>query len=242
MRKQMKKTAILLIAMIVSIGYVNAQFWKLGETGNGNVVLKQRKVNRFEEISAASGLNVYIRQGEKEAVTVETDNNLQDNIITVVEDNRLRLYVEDKVKDATKFNVYVTFKELKEIAVSSGADLQNKKQFNLPDLKMAVSSGASLYLDLSAKHLNCSVSSGASAKLKGDAILFKASASSGGHLNASKLKVQNCQAKASSGANMNLYVLNSLEGRASSGGSIDYSGNPKIKKIKTSSGGHISRD
>ncbi len=239
----MKRTAILIVVMVLSIGYADAQFWGVfKEKGNGDVTRTNRQIGDFSAISAANGLNVYIRQGEKSSVVVETDSNFQKKVVTEVEGSCLKLYVEDKVHNPTKFNVYVTFTELYSLKVSSGADMENKGIIHTEALDITVSSGAKADLELDIENLSCKTSSGASAKLKGKAMRFEAQASSGSNLKASKLEAEHCIAKASSGADIDVFVNKYLRASASSGGDIEYAGDPENVDKNTSSGGDISRD
>ncbi len=175
-------------------------------------------------------------------MVVETDSNFQKNVIAEVDGSRLKLYVEDEINNPTKLNVYVTFTELYALKVSSGADVETSGMLQTETLEVAVSSGAKAKLELDVNNLSCKTSSGASAKLKGKALRFKAEASSGSNLRASKLEAEHCIAKASSGADIDVFVNKTLEARASSGGDIEYSGNPENVDKKTSSGGDVSKE
>ena len=66
-------------------------------------------------------------------------------------------------------------------------------------------------------------------------------ASSGSNLKAGALSAESCEVDASSGANIYIDVEKALDGEASSGGQVYYSGNPKTVNISTSSGGNIKR-
>jgi len=238
--KQFKRAGLFLIAIVLgTTSCINAQF--SGEKGNGNLVKQDRKIGSFTAISAGTGLDVYVVQGEREAITVETDENLQDNIITEVRGNKLVVKVEDRIRRAKAKKVYITLVNINEIRISSGCDFETKSTIKSAKLDIEVSSGADAKMDVHAGELSCSVSSGADADLWGFADYFYAKASSGSDLNARELSAKVCKAKASSGGDVTVNATEEIDASASSGGDISYYGDPKQVDVNTSSGGNVNR-
>ena len=240
MKKFIQKTSFLIVALAFLLsGSVNAQFW--GEKGNGNVQKQDREIKSFSVISASSGLDVYVVQGDKESLTVEADENLMEHIITRVKGDELILKVDGNIRRATKMSVYVTLVNVHEINVSSGADLETRGLINASNLDISVSSGADAKMEINAKELSCSVSSGADARLQGKADYFAGKASSGSDLRAKELIAKTCKAKASSGGDVSVYASEAIEAHASSGGDVSYYGNPEKVNVSDSSGGDVNR-
>ncbi|PXX99187.1 DUF2807 domain-containing protein [Marinifilum breve] len=240
MKKLLKKLSLTLVALtMVLSSTVNAQFW--GTKGNGIVKKQDREIGSFSAISSGSGIDVYLKQGDKESVTVEADENLLELIVTRIKGDKLVIKTEDPIRRAKKLNVYVTFVNVNEISVSSGSDLESSHLLKFEDLDISVSSGADADLELKADNLTCSVSSGADANLSGTANSFYGKASSGSDLRAADLKAKVCKAKASSGGDVSVYASESIEASASSGGDVNYYGDPTKVNVSSSSGGDVSR-
>jgi len=238
--KQFKRISLFLIAIVIgTTSCINAQF--SSEKGNGNLVKQDREIGHFTAISAGTGLDVYVVQGDKEAVTVETDENLQDNIITEVRGNKLVVKIEDRIRRAKAKSVYITLIDVNEISISSGCDFETKSTLKVKELDIEVSSGAGAKLDIHADKLSCSSSSGSGTDLWGTANYFYAKASSGSHLDARELTAKICKAKASSGARVKVNASEEIDASASSGGSVSYYGNPTKVDVNTSSGGGVNR-
>lgn len=240
MKNLIQKTSFL----IVGIAFLfpscsNAQFW--GEKGNGNIQKQDREIGSFTEISASSGLDVYVTQGDKESVSVEADENLLKLIVTEVKGNELILKTKENIRSAKKLSVYVTLVNINEIDISSGCDFETRGVIQSEKLDIEVSSGADAKLELNVGDLSCSVSSGADAILNGKANTFHGKASSGSDLKASELIAKTCFAKASSGGDVSVYAEEEIEANASSGGDISYYGNPKKVNASSSSGGDVNR-
>ncbi len=240
MKKFIQKASLLIVALAFLLSSsVNAQFW--GEKGNGNVQKQDREIGSFSVISASSGLDVYVIQGDKESLTVETDENLMEYIITRVKGDELILKVDGNIRRSTKMSVYLTLVNVHEINVSSGADFKTRGLINASNLDIRVSSGADAKMEVNAKELSCSVSSGADARLQGKADYFAGKASSGSDLRAKELIAKTCKAKASSGGDVSVYASEAIEAHASSGGNVSYYGNPEKVNTSDSSGGDVNR-
>jgi hypothetical protein len=63
--------------------------------GNNKVLTKERDAGSFNALRVSSGIDVYLQQGNKESITVETDENLHEYILTEIDGGVLRVYTED---------------------------------------------------------------------------------------------------------------------------------------------------
>lgn len=209
--------------------------------GNGHVTKETRELSGFTGIKASAGVNVYLFQGDEEKVVVETDENLQDCLITKMDGNVLKCYVDCSIRKSTKLNVYVNYKSLNMIKASSGSDVYGETVIVTDVLDINVSSGADVKVEVEAGEVSCDVSSGADAVLKGSAGYFRGDASSGADIKAADLKVKECRANASSAGDIRISVAEKIDASASSGGDVVYYGNPSVEHISESSGGDVTR-
>ena len=210
-----------------------------------------RKVTSFSAIEVSTGIDLFLKQGDTEAVVVVADEEIIDEIITEVEDGVLKIHMKSghhffwdwsfskKWDNARK--VYVTFKNIEMLDASSGSDVESQNELVLKKLEVDASSGSDVDLSLNVEALKVHTSSGSDATLKGKADTFIVSASSGSDVDAGELKTRVCNADASSGSDINIYVTEKLDADASSGGDIRYSGDPKEKNTDESSGGDVYR-
>ena len=83
--------------------------------GNNNVVKKERDAGIFHRIKVSSGIDVYLKQGNNETITVEADENLHEYIITEVKGGVLNVYTEANIRDAERKRVYVTMKDINSV-------------------------------------------------------------------------------------------------------------------------------
>lgn len=186
----------------------------------------KRSVGSFHGIDASAGIQVLISQGNEEGVAVSvSDPEYADRIRTEVKSGVLHIYRDsdwrfwNQLKNF-KATVYVSFKNLDKIEVSSGASVKG---------------------DIKGDNLSTNQSSGGMVYLKGSVAKLKSDASSGGMLRAFDLATDFLSADVSSGGGIEVTVNKEVSADASSGGFVRYKGQALIRDISTSSGGSVKR-
>lgn len=208
--------------------------------GDRNVVSKERKIGEdFSRVKVSSGIDLYIKQGNKTELTVEADENLHDYIITEVRGDQLKIYVDGNIWRAKARKVYLTVISIEELKATSGSDVFSQGVIKAKDLDLSTSSGADMRIEIDAYNVTTHSSSGSDLRVSGKANTHETSASSGSSINAYGLESKEVTAKVSSGADIGVFASESINARASSGGDIRYKGNPEKVNKKTSSGGGV---
>lgn len=212
-------------------------------SGNKNVVTQDRKINDdFTSIKVSTGLDLYISQSNNVSLRVEADENLHDIIITEISNGVLKVYSEKNIWKAKARSVYVSVKDLEEISATSGSDVYTENTLRVGNLRVMTTSGADARMTVNAENITTSSTSGSDIKMMGTAVNHTAKATSGSSIKSYGLKSQNVIAKVTSGANIDVYATESIDAVATSGGDIDYKGNPRQVNKKSTSGGSISAE
>ena len=203
-----------------------------------------RQISGFHGVSVSSGIDLYLMQKDVEEVFVEAKSDELDKILTIVEEGILKIYIKEKSFFVLNWNtstrkVYVSFKTLSKLRASAGSDVFSQSVLKLDKLDLQASSGSDIKLELEANELNVETSSGSDISLKGKATVIQADASSGSDINAFELETKKCTASVSSGSDIEVNVTEELDANASSGGDIEFTGNPKSKNFHESSGGDV---
>jgi len=229
---------ILTISAIL-VSCVDAQ-WNKTVRGNGNVVKKDRPASYFDGVRVSSGIDVYLKQGDRESITVEADENLHEYILTEVKDGKLNVYADNvNFREAQRLRVYVTIKDVKSLKTSSAGDLIGETPVRGDNIKIGASSAGDIKIEVYAKVVEVNISSAGDIRLTGDADKLSADLSSAGDLNASEFKVKEADVSVSSAGDANVYVTEKLVARSSSAGNITYAGSPKAVDAHSSSAGGI---
>lgn len=244
----------IIVALLISLTLFSCNFdisFGPGIKGNGNVVEETRPLNGpFNAIKASEGLQVYLTQNDNENVLVEADENLQELIIVEIIDNTLKIHTKKNIGWAKAKKVHVNFKNVARIAATSGSNVYTTNTINTNNLNIESSSGSNISMEVKTNFLSCESSSGSNIKLNveasslscesssGSNILLSgkttkliAEASSGSGIRAGELIAESSQVDASSGSNITVNTSKELIAKATSGGGINYYGNPeKVEK------------
>ena len=237
--KNLKSLTIAILILVVS-SCTSAQSWKT-VYGNKKVVTKERKTDSFTGIKVSSGIDVYLKQGNNETVSVEADENLHEYILTEVRGGVLNVYSEYSIREAERKRVYVTMKEVNSVKTTSAGDVFGETPINSDRLELSASSAGDIKLEVHAKNTNIDISSSGDITISGETDMLRADLSSAGDLNAFDLKAREADVSASSAGDADVSVSERITARASSAGDINYKGDPKYVDAHSSSAGGIHK-
>jgi uncharacterized protein YxeA len=238
----MKSLKVLMIAFIC-LGITSCIDAQMHRTvrGDGDVVKKERTATSFNGIRVSTGIDVYLKQGDKESITVEADQNLHEYILTEVKDGVLNVYSEVNIREAKMKRVYVTMKEVKSLKTSSAGDIIGETPVKGTDIEISASSAGNIRLEVYARRIEINISSSGDVSLSGEAEKLNADLSSAGDLEAYNLKIKEADISASSAGDARINVSEKITARASSAGDITYQGDPRYVDANSSSAGGIHR-
>ena len=212
-----------------------------GVEGNRNIVTTERTPQAdFSGIKVSTGIDLFISQGNTNAITVEADENLHDLIITEVKEGVLKIYTDKNIWKSKARKVYVTIEKLSFLKATSGSDVKSETIIKTNEISISATSGAAIEINVEAESVATSTTSGSDIKITGTTINHASNATSGSSIDAYDLKSDNAIAKATSSASINIYASKKMEGKATSGADIYLKGNPATINKEVSSGGSIS--
>jgi len=232
-----------IVGFVAALLFASCSFGGKSVDGSGKVTTQTRTVSGdYTIVSAATGLEVYVVQGNTASIIVEADDNLQQYIKTEVEGNELRIYADVNIDNAGAKRITVTLPKIEGLEASSAAILKSKTVIKGNDIDLSANSGASVEVGVDAKTVNCEASSNGTLKVSGRTTNLDTASSSGGSINATALTAEDAETEASSGGSATVNVTGKLTADASSGGSITYTNNPKTIKSNATSGGSVNKE
>ena len=212
------------------------------EDGNGNLKNEERYVNQnFDKIIGSGGLEIYLTEGSENKIIVEADENLLEIIETSISNGILTIQTKKNIISSEAKRVLITFKNLSVVKANSGTTITGKSIIRNKILTLEGSSGATIDMEVFAKELFAKTSSGAIININGKATILYAQTSSGSELNAKDLNTINSNIKAHSGSKIIITTQNKLEATVTSGGNIQYYGNPNAVIKDGDSSGSIKK-
>lgn len=214
----------------------------ISNPNRGPVENESRKIGNFDEIEVSHGINLYLTSGKTNQLEVESNRSLLNRLITEVRGSKLKIYFDGPFILTKTANVYLTASTVRSISASGGSDVFGENTLRSEELELNASGGSDIQLDIEAENIEVNVSGGADVVLKGQATYMEAKTSGGSDLKAFDLIVKRAKLEASGGSDINAFVEDALEARASGGADIRYKGNPRTIDSRNSAGGDISRE
>ncbi|MFD1601774.1 head GIN domain-containing protein [Flavobacterium artemisiae] len=232
-----------IIATVTALLFASCNYNFNAIEGSGNVTTEKRIVEgNFTNVKVSNAIDLVIEQSDVKEITVEADDNLQNEIITKVEHGTLVIECKySSFKNVTMKKVTVKMPVIDKLEASSASTVEAKKVIQGENISLETSSAATMNVNIESDNISLESSSGSSISIEGKALKIKSSASSGATIDAEKLLANDVDAEASSGGSVNVNSIVSLKAEASSGGSINYTGSPKNLEKSAQSGGSVNK-
>lgn len=219
----------------------NSSNFITGIKGSGNITTETRAANEdFKKIEVSQGIKVIVEQSDSKSITVEADDNLQQHIITKIE-NGVLIIKSDESYNATETPlVKVKMPVTNGLSTSSGSELTSLGTLITENMDVESSSGSEIKITVEADEIKLESTSGSSIEVNGKALKVTTSSSSGSTIDAKNLMANEVVSQTSSGSNTSVYPIVKLEAKASSGSTISYHKIPKTISKEENSGGSVS--
>lgn len=239
------KNTLLLAALTLTGLFSVAQDGKVIEDKNA----QKRSVTGFHAIEISGGIDLYLSQGNEEAVAVSaSDLADRDKIRTEVSNGVLMIYMEKEgmhwgTWSNRKRVAYVSVKDLDGLKASGGSDVYIEDQLKAGKLDLRLSGGS----DLKGKgkvaigELSIVQSGGSDVYISGSASTLSVHASGGSDLHGFDLLTDNCHIEASGGSDVHITANKELTVNAGGGSDISYKGTAVIRDLHTGGSSNVSR-
>lgn len=238
----MKKSILFLAAFLLAITSANAQWGSKKITGNGNQVTKNRSVGSYDGISLVGSLNVQLVAGSEGTVKVEAESNLQEYIITEVNNGTLKITTEKGVNLRPKEKILITVpvETISELGLTGSGDIWTVDKLKSSALKVQLTGSGDINLDLEVQDLQGKITGSGDILLKGRSKNFDCNVTGSGDFDAYNLLAANVEARVSGSGDIMVNATNMLKATVSGSGDITYKGNPKKQDFKTNGSGSVS--
>jgi hypothetical protein len=238
----MKKIQVMLLAMLVG-----AVLFAQKTINDPNA--EPRNLSGFHAIKISNAFNVYISQGNEDAIAISASKaEYKARIITKVENGVLIIrFDEDKNfwkgwnGDKQKLTAYISIKKIDRLDVSGACDVFFEDGISSEDLSVRLSGASDLKGKIDAKKLRFDISGASDATISGNAADLSVEASGASDFKGYELVTNYCTAEASGASSVNITVNKELNAKASGASSVRFKGEGLIRDIKTSGSSNVTR-
>jgi hypothetical protein len=205
-----------------------------------------RQVKGFNAIKVSNAIDLYLSQGNEDAVAVSAEKaSWREHIKTSVDGGVLKIWYEntgDGFKMGNrKLKAYVSVKDLTRLQASGASDVIVAGKITGGDLQIDLNGASDFKGSLDFKSLSLKLNGASDANITGRVITLKVDANGASSLKAYELETDDCTAEASGASDIKITVNKELSARASGASGVYYKGNGVIRDIKTSGASSISK-
>lgn len=205
-----------------------------------------REAKNYHGISISNAFDVYLTQGNEEAVAVSASEIKYRDMITVeVKNGILSIGIKKEgwkwMKGNKQLKAYISFKNIDKLDVSGASDIYIQGIIKADDLKLDISGASNLRGKLETNKLLVDLSGASDMTVTGTASQLTVDASGASKFKGADLVTDFCNARATGASDIKITVNKELSANASGASDVRYKGNGVIRDIKTSGASSISK-
>ena len=231
---------MLAVAAPANLALAGPLSWVSGDRvqGSGKIVKQNREVGHFTAFATSVSGNVEIRQGNAEGVIVETDDNLQALVETVVENGTLRIRPAKKNMslETRTMKIVVMARTLERVSVAGSGEVAADK-LHVERMQFDIGGSGELNVrDLRAESLAVSLGGSGGLNVGGNVERLQISIGGSGEVQAAKLASRDAVVSIGGSGEATVSASKTLNLSVAGSGDIGYYGDPKVSQNIRGSG------
>jgi len=229
----------LILITLVSVVYVSCRnLYPM--VGNGNLVVSERVVSKFEKISSGGSNEISFHASQEYRVVVTTDSNLIQFVTTDVRNNVINISFKRGSYSSTRIRVDVYCPTLTGVSISGSGSFTGNDTIIASTFDSNVSGSGEIIGTLECTNFSANISGSGKITVIGSGKDSDINISGSGTFNGNNFAINNATVRVRGSGRANVFVTENLNMVISGSGEVYYRGNPKIES-KTSGSGQINK-
>ncbi|WP_043480002.1 head GIN domain-containing protein [Janthinobacterium sp. HH01] len=231
---------LLAVAAPASVAWAGPLSWFHGERvqGSGKIVKQNRELGHFTSLATSVSGNVEIRMGNTESISIETDDNLQALIETVVDNGTLRIRPtrKDVNLESRTMKIVVQARSIEKIAVTGSGSVDVDK-LRAESLTFDVGGSGSINArNLESESVAIALGGSGNLKTSGNTERLQISIGGSGRVQAGQLAARDATVSIGGSGQATVWAKQTLNLSVAGSGDIAYYGDPQLTKSVMGSG------
>jgi len=236
MRKRQASIAALLTTLIVTgllLGACSAKVVR----GSRKYVTEAREVRGFDRVTLTGSGDVTLIQGERESLTVETDDNVMPYITTQVSGGTLTLGTKSGLSlSPTRLRFTLTVVDLERITITGSGNV-TAERLDADRLELRVTGSGNVQINaLEAQKAEVQVTGSGNVNLAGTVNELEITVGGSGNYRGEDLRSEAATVKVTGSGNVTVWATESLDVHTTGSGSARYYGAPQVNFTGSGSG------
>lgn len=206
--------------------------------GSGMLKTQARDVGTFTGVTLALSAVVEVRQGDKDVVVIETDDNLLPLIETVVENGTLRIRLKNRTGSiaAKAIRIGVTARVIEALAVAGAGEIR-VDTLQTKSLAATISGSGDIRIgQLDAASFKANINGSGDLTVAGKSDTLQGAIAGSGTLQSGKLEARTAALKIAGSGYAKVWARETLAVSVAGSGDVDYYGSPALTRSVAGSG------
>jgi len=226
---------------VLSMINISEPFIGPGEPGSGNVITETRAINDFHAIEVSYPGQIIVKQGTKESLKIEAEDNLLPRLKTRVRNGVLEIYYERQdgkhVNPTKGVNITIVVKDLTDIDFTSAGELTIEK-LTTDKLDVSLSGAGDFELnDIDVQSLRVRLSGAGSMSASGTADDLDVTISGFGDFDGAELHDKDARVDISGAGSATVWFKRELTAKCCGAGSVSDDGSASVSRQISGIGG-----
>lgn len=204
-----------------------------------------RTVQGFHGIEVSNAINLYLSQGDQEAVVVSAnDLKWREFIHTDVENGILKIWLDTRKwsRGNVKIKAYVSFTTLDKLSASGASDVFVDGVITSDDLSIDLNGASDFKGAINVKNLKLDQSGASDAHVTGVVSgLAEIHSSGASDVKGYDLTIQNCNVHATGASDIRITVHNELSADLSGASTVFYKGEAVVRDVRSSGASAVKK-
>lgn len=204
-------------------------FFLLNIVNADEIIKEKREVSGFSKIVISGSGHVFLKQGDKEALTIETDSSLLPALKSEVKDNVLHLGPKETVFTYNHMiNYHLTVKNIEDIQTEGGVEISSKGSIVANELNISTEGAGKVDLKLKIQKLKIKLEGSGDIVLSGTTADQTLEIKGAGKIQGKKLATKTTHVQISGAGMAEVNASEALDIKIEGVGTVKYYGRPKI--------------
>ncbi len=210
---------------------------------NADLTTEDRKISAFSKLVVHGVFNLYLSQGDQEALRIEADEETLGKIIIENTGDRLLIELEEgfELFDREQINIYLTITDIDSFEFEGVGNIKTETILRLTDLDIKGDGVGNTKLELEADRIDAEFNLVGNVTLSGNVETINLKNNGLGNVNASDLKAQYMTLNSNGIGNVEVYCEKEISITANGIGKVTYDGNPEVKNLNRNGIGKVEK-
>lgn len=225
----MKSISLMLLSL--SFLLLNSSCNREGFCINGEGAIVTRNVelsDSLEGIILETSAKVFIRRGSSQSVEVQAQENVINELETVVRDGLWEIDTERCFTGRRDVHVFITTPSIHTVKINGSGDVQLDSLFETSYFELFINGSGDFVGAVQADEISTHIAGSGDADYRGSARFHEIKIAGSGDVYAFDLPVQDCNLRIDASGDADVEVQQNLEVLINGSGSVRYEGNPSL--------------